>query len=155
VAAVFLALMAVPPPAPARPWKGDPSMIKKSLVIWLAMGVLAILNAGVRNTFITPRLGEHAGHVISTATGCAAFLLLIWLALTWIRPVSRGDLWLIGSLWLAMTVAFEFLAGHYLFGNSWVRLFADYNVLRGRVWVAVLVVTFFGPLWMGRLRAIR
>ncbi|MCU0640222.1 MAG: hypothetical protein MUF59_10205 [Candidatus Krumholzibacteria bacterium] len=130
-------------------------MIKKSLVIWLAMGVVAILNAGVRNTFITPRLGEHAGHVISTVTGCSVFLLLIWLALPWIRPASRRDLWLIGSLWLAMTVAFEFLAGHYLFGNSWERLFADYNVLRGRVWVAVLAVTFFGPAWMGRLRGIR
>lgn len=131
------------------------AMIRKVLLIWLAMVAVAILNAGVRNTFITPRLGGQAGHLIGTATGCAAFMLLIWLTLPWIHPASRRDLVMTGSLWLVLTVAFEFLAGHYLFGNSWGRLFADYNVLRGRVWVAVLLVTFFGPIWMGRLRGIR
>jgi hypothetical protein len=44
-----------------------------------------------------------------------------------------------------MTVAFELLAGHYLFGNTWERLLADYNVLRGRIWVLVLITTFLAP----------
>ena len=129
-------------------------MIYKVLVIWLVMLVVAILNAGLRNAVITPRLGEHAGHVISTATGCAAFLVLIWLSLPWVGARGRRDLLLIGLLWLVLTVAFEFLAGHYLFGSSWDKLLADYNVFRGRVWAAVLVVILLGPLFMGRLRDI-
>ena len=39
-----------------------------------------------------------------------------------------------GLVWLAMTVAFEFLAGHYLFGNSWEKLFRDYDLRKGRLW---------------------
>lgn len=130
-------------------------MILRALAIWLVMVVVAILNAGARVSFITPRFGEQAGHVTSTITGCIAFLVLIWGTLPWIRASERRDLMLVGSFWLGMTIAFEFLAGHYLFGNTWQRLIADYNILRGRVWVAVLLVTFFGPVWMGRLRGIR
>ncbi|MBN1425277.1 hypothetical protein JXA88_12045 [Candidatus Fermentibacteria bacterium] len=55
---------------------------------------------------------------------------------------------------MRITVAFEFLAGHYLFGNSWERLLSDCNVLRSRVCVAVLLVTLFGPIWLGRLRGL-
>jgi len=46
-------------------------MLGRALAIWLVMVVAAILNARVRNTFITPRLGEHVGHVISTG-GCVS-----------------------------------------------------------------------------------
>ena len=54
---------------------------------------------------------------------------------------------LLGIAWVALSVAFEFLAGHYVFGNSWERLFADYNVFRGRIWIMVLVANLFAPLW--------
>jgi hypothetical protein len=47
---------------------------------------------------------------------------------------------------LGLTVGFEFLAGHYLFGNPWRRLLEDYNVVRGRVWMLVLLTTALAPL---------
>jgi hypothetical protein len=43
-------------------------------------------------------------------------------------------------------LAFEFLAGHFLFGHSWDRLLADYDILHGRIWPVALVVTFIAPL---------
>jgi hypothetical protein len=58
------------------------------------------------------------------------------------------------AVWLLLTVAFEFLAGHYLFGHAWDRLLADYNLAGGRIWVLVLATTMFAPLaarWLRRL----
>ena len=52
-----------------------------------------------------------------------------------------GDAWTIGVMWLAMTLAFEFLAGHYFFRTPWATLLADYNLLAGRLWILVLVAT--------------
>lgn len=130
-------------------------MFGKALVIWLIMLVVAILNAGLRNAVITPRLGEPAGHVISTVTACAVFLVLMWFTLPWAGARGRRELVLIGVVWVILTVTFEFVAGHYLFGTSWDKLLTDYNVFRGRVWVAVLIVILLGPLCMGRLRGIR
>lgn len=54
---------------------------------------------------------------------------------------------MVGTVWVALTVAFEFLAGHYVFGNSWERLLADYNMVRGRLWILVLLANLFAPLW--------
>jgi hypothetical protein len=42
---------------------------------------------------------------------------------------------------------FELLAGHYVFGNSWEKLLADYNLFRGRIWALVLIIILFAPLW--------
>ena len=46
---------------------------------------------------------------------------------------TTRDAWTIGALWLTLTLAFEFLAGHYVFRTSWRQLLADYNVFRGPV----------------------
>jgi hypothetical protein len=54
-------------------------------------------------------------------------LLTARLTLPWIGPESRAEAMWVGVQWLFQTLAFEFLAGHYLFGNSWEKLFADYN----------------------------
>lgn len=50
-----------------------------------------------------------------------------------------------GALLAVAVAAFEFLAGHYLFGRSWPLLLADYNVLAGRIWPLVLIVTLVAP----------
>lgn len=75
----------------------------------------------------------------------ALILAITFVAMPWIGAPGSADALRIGALWVAMTVAFELLAGHYLFGNTWERLLADYNVLRGRIWVLVLITTFLAP----------
>ncbi len=63
------------------------------------------------------------------------------------RPTTARDVWRIGALWVALTPAFEFLAGHYVFGTPWHQLLADYNVLRGRIGVLVFITTTVAP-WL-------
>jgi hypothetical protein len=129
-------------------------MLRRSFVVWLGLLVLAIANAGLREALITPSMGASAGHVISTITLCVAILVLSWLTIRWIRPQSSREAWALGGLWFGLTVAFEFLAGHYLFGNPWSRLLEDYNVFRGRVWVFVLLTTALAPFLCARARGL-
>jgi len=124
----------------------------RSVVVWCFFVVLAILNGALRNTVLTPRLGEFKGHISSTVILCAAILIVTWLTIGWVRPVNSSDALLIGGGWVLMTVAFEFLAGHYVFRSAWTTLLADYDLFAGRVWVLVLVTTAFAPLLMARAR---
>jgi hypothetical protein len=48
-------------------------------------------------------------------------------------------------MWLALTVAFEFLFGRFARGISWNELLSDYNILAGRLWVLVLVWVTLAP----------
>jgi hypothetical protein len=121
-------------------------MFLRAIAVWFVLLVVAVANGAAREGLIRPRLGERTGHAISTILLSAAILLVAWLTIGWLRPAAPLDALLIGGLWLALTVAFEFLGGHYLFGNPWSKLLADYNVLRGRIWVLVLVATVLAPL---------
>jgi hypothetical protein len=53
-----------------------------------------------------------------------------------------------------LTLAFEFLAGHYAFGKSWAVLLEDYDLRRGPIWIAVFVMVLIAPLWTARMQGL-
>jgi hypothetical protein len=127
-------------------------VILRAFAIWVLLLILAILNGGARDILITPKIGDSAGHIISTIFLCVLILLVSYFSIHWINPTGSLDPLIIGSFWVTLTVAFEFLAGHYVFGNSWQKLFGDYNVIQGRIWILVLVADFTAPIWAAKLR---
>jgi len=127
-------------------------LLARSLLVWLGLVVLAILNGGLRERVLIPRVGEHVGHVVSTFLLGGIIVAAAWAAVPWLRLTTLRDAWLVGACWLAGTMAFEFLVGHWVFGHSWRRLLADYNVARGRIWILVLVATLLAPVIALRLR---
>jgi hypothetical protein len=124
----------------------------RAAIAWLAILCFAIANGALRQGFLIPRLGERAGHIISTLMLSGAVFMATWIMLPWIRPGSVRAAWSVGVLWISLTLAFEFLAGHYVFRISWEKLFADYNLAAGRIWILVLACTLLSPVVVYRLR---
>lgn len=128
-------------------------MLLRATVIWLGILVLAIGNGALRELLISPRTGPHIGHVLSTVLLCVLIAAVAWLTIPWIAPGIWSRALAAGGWWLVLTLGFEFLAGHYLFGDSWDKLLADYNIARGRIWLLVPLVTLVAPLWAQTIRA--
>jgi hypothetical protein len=120
-------------------------MLTRAVAVWFGIMVLAILNGAARDMLLVPRLGDLVSRAVSCIMLAGFILLVAWLSIQWIDPPSIGDAWTIGVTWLAMTLAFEFLAGHYLFRTPWPTLLADYNLLAGRLWMVVLTATLIAP----------
>ena len=120
-------------------------MLGRAGAVWFGIMLLAILNGAARDIVLVPRLGDLVARAVSCVTLAAVILLVAWTSLRWINPSSIGDAWVIGVMWLATTLAFEFLAGHYLFRTPWSTLLADYNLLAGRLWIVVLAATLIAP----------
>jgi hypothetical protein len=106
----------------------------------------------LRQAWYGKHLGELQAHQISTLTGVVLFGVYIEFIVRVWRPESAAQAIAVGLLWLAMTVAFEFLFGHYVAGHSWGRLLHDYNLFAGRVWLVVLVWVTVAPYLFFRLR---
>src|SRR5688572_28219698 len=102
-------------------------MIARAAIVWVGIACLAVLNGAFREGVLLPRMSEAAARAISTVMLCVLILTVAALSIDWITPAAR-DVWRIGVFWLILTLAFEFLAGHYLFGVPWRRIVADYNV---------------------------
>jgi hypothetical protein len=92
------------------------------------------------------------GHLASSVLLAGLIALTAWLSILWIAPGTARRAWAVGALWMSLTVAFEFLAGHYVFGHPWPRLLTDYDILQGRAWLLVLVATLVSPAWAWRAR---
>ncbi len=122
------------------------------LALWFLFMVIAIINAITREAVYRPVVGELAAHQVSTFIFVALILSVTYLTFRSLDVrLKASDALLTGSIWLVMTVAFEFIAGHYIFGNPWEKLLADYNILKGRVWSLVLLTTFVAPYITSRL----
>jgi len=119
---------------------------------WFVFLVIAFGLSAVREGLLRPRIGEAKAHVIGTLIAVALIMLVIYAFVGRLHEIpSISDLILIGVLWLVMTVAFEFGFFHYVMGKPWETLLADYNVLRGRIWVLVLASVLLGPIIVGTL----
>ena len=129
-------------------------MIWRAIVVWFGVLALAVLNGAAREAWLIPQFGETAGRAISTLALCVLVFVVTWLTIGWIHPTTAGEALRVGALWLVLTLAFEFMVGHYGFGQDWSVLLEDYDLSRGRIWVLVLVVVLGGPLWTARMRGL-
>jgi hypothetical protein len=63
-------------------------MVLRALAVWLLLVVLAILNGTFRAVVLIPRVGEHAGHIISTILLSILILVTAWFTIGWIHPAT-------------------------------------------------------------------
>lgn len=106
---------------------------------------LAVANGTARDFLYQGSMGELAAHQVSCLTAGALFLAYMILLDRRVPFADPKVAWRVGAMWLAMTLAFEFLFMHYAAGHPWSRLLADYDVAAGRLWVLVLAVVGAGP----------
>ncbi len=81
---------------------------------------------------------------------CGVWVLLV----PFLGAVIPSHYWLVGGMWVAMTVLFEFSFGHYIVGNSWRVLLEAYNLLEGNLWIVMLITTAVSPYLAAKLRGL-
>lgn len=126
-----------------------PAVLVYPLGVWAVMAVVAVVNGGFRELFLIPRVGEYAGHVLSTVL-LVATILLISFAYSRRTPIEYGyvELVAVGILWTGLTVGFEFLVG-YVEGTPVSVTLGRYDVVAGQVRIAVPVALLLAPLAFG------
>ena len=121
-------------------------MIFKYSLAWIPMVFLAIVNGALRELTYGRAMPEVRAHQVSVVTGILFFGAYTWL-LSFKWPLQSSEqATIIGFLWLALTVAFEFVFGHYVMHHPWSGLLHEYNILAGRLWILVLLAVTFLPL---------
>jgi len=109
------------------------------LLCWFLLAIVGIVNGVLREKTYGRLVSELTAHQVSTATFIVFTGVLVWgVSRTW--PLdSAAQAWLVGVIWVAATVAFEFGFGRYVIGHSWQQLRRDYNLLKGRLWLLALI----------------
>lgn len=123
---------------------------KRILGVWLLLAVLMSANGIFRELVLRDALGSETAEYVSIALGLIIILAVTRLLFRPLVGLSTGQLIGIGALYVVMTVAFEFLIGHYVDHKPWSELTAAYRFWRGELWPFVLLITGLTPMIWGR-----
>lgn len=111
------------------------------------MVFVAILNGLVRDELLTPSMGGSWALAVSGLTLSCLVLIVAYLLIPFIGIVRAGAYPLIGLLWAMLTLAFEYLFGHYVVGKTWHEIGQIFNLANGDLFIVVVIVTAFSP-WL-------
>lgn len=129
-------------------------MIKKSILIWLSIVPLGILNGILREEVLTPLLGKDRSMPLSGILLCLFILLVAYLFIPRLGKGSVKQYILMGITWLVMTVGFEFAFGYFAMNKPIEELISAYNIGTGNLWLLVVLFTALVPWLSARMRKI-
>lgn len=120
-------------------------MSLKALALWLVILMLAVANGILREAVLVPALGRFAGLMASGLFLSLLILLVAVIAAPWYGRLRAGTYWLIGAIWLVLTLVFEFGMGRLVQHKPWHELLDAYTFSGGNVWPAVLLMVLVAP----------
>lgn len=112
------------------------------IVSWFCLMILAILNGAIREKLLPKNLGELKLQQISTFTLIAVMFVYTYVYQKLFPLTGLDEAKLIGFVWLLLTLAFEFIFGKVILKKSWKELLANYNFMKGRLWVLIVIWVF-------------
>lgn len=122
----------------------------KLLTAWLVILPFMIANGILRELVLEQIVSAPVAEAISAAIGIAIVLALTRRLLRPLVGKATGDLARASLILVLLTVAFEFLFGHYVDRKSWSELLANYAIWNGRLWPIALSTIAFTPFLWGR-----
>jgi hypothetical protein len=115
------------------------------------LAVSAIAIATFRTGVLLSPFGEQTAHQLGTVIFLIVQFIIIYFFIRKMKIEKMKTLLSIGLFWVVLTIIFEFVFGHYVIGHPWQKLFADYNIFKGRLWLLVLINNISAPLISGKI----
>jgi hypothetical protein len=128
------------------------TMLYRAFALWLLLMVVAIVNGVLREKLLMGWLDRGTAQIVSTAMLAVLVLLVTALTVGWMKVRGRLRYVIVGVIWVALSVAFEFLFGHYVLGESWRALLTAYRIDQGSPWPVFLLVVLVAPYLAATLR---
>lgn len=129
-------------------------MIFRAAIIWAAIAFMAIVNGLVRENIIAPTVGANVALPISGVTLSLIVLVITYASFKYLAATNKSNCVFIGAQWVFMTLAFEFVFGHYVAGKSWAEILQVFNVFSGDLFVLVIIVSLVSPYAVARIKGI-
>ena len=126
----------------------------KAIGIWLVFVISAILNGVFREKVLVPAIGTSIALPLSGVILAALVFLVTLMLVPFINSSESTVYFVIGFLWVGLTLSFEFFFGRFVAGKSWPEIMQVLNVKKGDLFIFVLAITAVSPWVAAKLRGI-
>ena len=124
----------------------------RGLLVWLVIVFAESVHGTLRQLYLAPLIGDFPARRIAFFTGMLLIFLVAVLLIRWIAAPTGKALFIVGSIWAVLTLAFEFGLGYFVLGFPGERMLEDYDVTRGGLMGFGIVYMVFVPYLAARLR---
>ena len=128
-------------------------MIKKSILIWLSIIPLAILNGGFREKYLLTWAPENYAVPISGIILCLLIFIVSYIFIPRIGKGKPETYWKIGALWVILTIVFETILGLAM-GSTLTELLEAYDVTTGNLWLLIVLLIGIMPWTVAKIKRI-
>ena len=118
----------------------------KVIALWLLILVFAIANGALREGVLLKLLARSSAFTLSGLLLITCIFLVAVFSIQWLGKLTVTQYLLVGSLWLALTLVFEFGFGLLVRGQALASLLEAYRFKDGNIWAIVLAVVAFAPV---------
>ena len=129
-------------------------VVKKSIGIWMVIVIAAIINGATREKLIEPLIGSGLSLPLSGITLSVLILMITYFTIPFIGEVKTEVYFIIGLLWVVLTLAFEYLFGHYVADKPWHEINQVFNILKGDLFIFVLIVSAASPYVAAKIKGL-
>lgn len=126
----------------------------RALATWLFIAVAESIHGILRRIFILPVIGDLRAHQVGMLVGCIIIFAVAWFCIRWIDARTFSEQLKVGASWMLLMATFEVILG-LAFGYSQELIFADYNIVEGRLMIFGMIFMLFAPALAAKARGFR
>ena len=124
---------------------------RRALIVWIVIILAETAHGVLRQLFLVPVVGDLRARQIGVFVGSLLILAVAVAFSRWLDARALREQVVVGSAWVALTLAFELALGAVL-GLSPERMLQDYDFGRGGFMVLGLLFMLWAPALAARLR---
>ena len=130
------------------------SLVVKATGVWLIIVIAAIFNGLLREKVLTSLIGARFSLPVSGLLLSLLVLLVAFIFVPFFNTQQPGIYFVVGILWVALTLAFELLFGHFVLQKSWQEIIRVFDLRNGDLFAVVLLITAIAPWLAAKARGI-
>jgi len=126
-------------------------LFQAGIIAWIVMLFGAIVNGGLREKILQPRVGSLA-LPISALSGAIIFTVIAYVMFKWVDIIyTTQETFILGIMWFVLTILFEFIFGRYVLKQGWKKLIKAYDVRTGNLWSVLLLYLIVLPFVVSKI----
>jgi FtsH-binding integral membrane protein len=126
--------------------------MKRYILFWFVLLVLAFTNGTLREVVYKNAIGEPWAHHTSVVTGIFLVGLAVWYAVKRWSFTSIHQAMLVGAIWFVLTELFEVFLILSNPNNTFADFLHAHNIAAGEMWPVFLLWVGISPVLVYKLR---
>ena len=128
------------------------SIVLRAIEVWLVISVVEVTHGVARVAFLQPVVGDFRARQIAVFSGSLLIIATAFVFRRWLSTTSAGDCFVVGGVWVVLTLGFELALARLALDLPWERVLSDYNLWEGGLMPIGLMVMLLTPLIVFRVR---